>query len=97
MSDYFAAPFSDEDRVLLETVHELADLPRLSDLDADRLQSLTREQRIDFATALFYDRIVNSEEHGPFIREIQSLAQAATPPSLNPLHPGAVDCGDGMG
>ncbi len=39
----------------------------------DRLRILADREGIDFATALLYDRLVTSSEHGPFVRNINAL------------------------
>jgi hypothetical protein len=42
-------------------------------LSSDSLARIARDRGIDFATALFYDRIRRSPEHGPFITEVEAL------------------------
>ena len=65
-------------RVLNEVqlLHEVRQAyPDLSydDLSRERLALLSQERGVDFATALFYDRIGQSVRHGSFIREVDSL------------------------
>ena len=47
-------------------------------LSATFLAKIAQERGVDFATALFYNRIRNSNEHGPFINEIDSLIPIPT-------------------
>jgi hypothetical protein len=47
--------------------------PSWRELTVDRLCVLTNREGIDFATALLYDRLVTSCEHGAFIRNINAL------------------------
>jgi hypothetical protein len=42
-------------------------------LSSDGLAQIARDRGVDFATALFYDRIRRSQEHGPFITEVEAL------------------------
>jgi hypothetical protein len=42
-------------------------------LSSDALARIARDRGIDFATALFYDRIRRSPEHGPFIAEVEEI------------------------
>lgn len=46
------------------------------------LAQLTREHGVDFATALWYDRVRNAEPHQAFIQAVEALdADAALPPT----------------
>jgi hypothetical protein len=49
--------------------------PELSyaDLSTAVLAQITRKHTTDFATALFYDRIRRSPEHGPFISSLEAI------------------------
>ncbi len=62
------------DEVML--LHEAREsYPELSyaDLTGEQLARLTKERGVDFATALFYDRVRRSREHGPFIRDLEAI------------------------
>ncbi len=70
------------DRALL--VHAAAQ-PRWPDwreLDADTLGGIARTRGLDFATALLFDRLARSPEHGPALRRTWSPTQAASFPPL---------------
>src|SRR3712207_5662378 len=66
-------PASNELRLLHEARTTYAGL-RYADLSAELLARITRERGVDFATALLYDRIRRSLEHGAFIRDVEALA-----------------------
>ncbi|HMC67132.1 MAG TPA: hypothetical protein VKI65_19510 [Gemmataceae bacterium] len=51
----------------------------LADLTVDAVRSISRHQGIDFATALLYDRLLRSPEHGSFIQRLESLPGTANP------------------
>ncbi len=63
------------------------------ELTAARLRQVAEREGLDFATALLYDRLRRSPEHGPFMRRVQSApAEAPTPgdgPATLVLVPGA--------
>jgi hypothetical protein len=48
-------------------------LPNLHELDSISLCDVSRREGIDFATALLYDRVCRSEQHGAFIQSIEQL------------------------
>src|SRR5579859_6018916 len=56
----------------------------LDDLMPAALQRIAAAEGIDFATALIFDRIVNSPRHGPFIRALESSMPACSSPQLAP-------------
>src|SRR5687768_2772923 len=60
----------------MRLLHEVrAAEPRLdyAALTRERLAALARERGIDFATALYYDRIRRSPPHGPFIEALEAI------------------------
>jgi hypothetical protein len=65
----------------------------LADLTPERLRSVAAAEGTDLATALLYDRIVKSPEHGPSIERLDSLGdddECAVPPNtLLAIAPGA--------
>jgi hypothetical protein len=65
-------PPTDPERALLERAAAWPSYPSWRELDADVLRHVAAREGIDFATALLYDRIVRSPEHGPFIRSVWS-------------------------
>lgn len=44
------------------------------DFTHEMIQQITRREGIEFATALLYDRLRSSAQHGPFIRAIDSIS-----------------------
>jgi hypothetical protein len=65
----------------------------LADLTPERLRAVAAAEGTDFATALLYERIVRSPEHGPFVERLDALADDGdlVPPSntLLAVAPGA--------
>jgi hypothetical protein len=65
----------------------------LAELTPERLRAIAAAEGTDFATALLYDRIVNSPEQGPFIERVESLGDeddiAVPPNTLLAVAPGA--------
>jgi hypothetical protein len=61
---------SDLDRELLDRAAWFPAPHSWRELTVPVLQQLARRHGIEFATALLYDRIVRSPEHGPFIRAL---------------------------
>lgn len=60
----------------IRLLHEASTVyPELSyaRLSTEVLARIIQERGVDFATALFYDRIRRSPEHGPFITEVEAL------------------------
>jgi hypothetical protein len=69
-----APPFcSDSDRELLDRAAEWPEFLSWKELTQPVLARLARERGIDFATALLYDRLRRSPEHGPLIRRVDEL------------------------
>jgi hypothetical protein len=71
----------DAERELLARVAEWPHFCDWRDLTYPVLARLAAEQGMDFATALLYDRLRRSTDHGPFIRRIDELL--AGPPSFD--------------
>ncbi|HEX8968515.1 MAG TPA: hypothetical protein VF937_11580, partial [Chloroflexota bacterium] len=65
-------PPVDEPRLLHE-VSATGDSPAYTALTNGFLQRLSAERGVDFATALLYDRVRRSAEHGQFIHDVESL------------------------
>ena len=57
-------------------------LPDLSDCTRENLKELAAERGLDFATALLYDRVRRSAQHGAFITEIEALVEQEVEPDL---------------
>src|SRR5262245_29149983 len=66
---------SDYERQLLARVAAWPEYPHWRELTATVLRQVTACYGIDFATALLYDRILSSSEHGPFIEHVRSTAE----------------------
>lgn len=67
-----AAEAVDELRLRHEARRAYPEL-RYADLTRDRLAEIAGERGVDFATALFHERLRTSDEHGAFIREIDAV------------------------
>jgi hypothetical protein len=65
----------------MERAARSLELPALGDCTEENLRELARRKGIDFATALFYDRVRRSPQHRPFIERIES--PDAPPPRLD--------------
>jgi hypothetical protein len=67
-------PLSDEgERRLLDRAARWPGHASWSDLTAEELRRVAEREGIDFATALLYDRVRRSPEHGPFIRRLEAV------------------------
>src|SRR5260370_42151730 len=64
---------------LLERAADWPDHATLESLTAETLQQITKNEGIDFATALFFERFRKSPRHGDFIRRTNSLRQSSSP------------------
>src|SRR5262245_40216816 len=51
----------------------------LAESTPERVRTIAAAEGPDFATALLYDRIVGSTEHGPFIERLDALAEGNDP------------------
>ncbi len=61
------------DEILRDRVSRWPADPSWRGLTVERLRNIAEAEGIDFATALLYDRLVWSAEHGPFIRGLDAL------------------------
>jgi hypothetical protein len=78
--------YAEDERDLLARVAGWPECASLSELTHSVLTRLAHEQGMDFATALLYDRLRRSEQHGPFIRRVDELlSQPPEPASLDAL------------
>jgi len=80
------------DDALLERAARLHEHPSLSDLTLGFLQRLAEEEGIDFATALLYDRLIRSPQHGPGVAHIEAPPETPVgrrPPITLAIVPGA--------
>jgi hypothetical protein len=103
--DPFGARAVDEVRLLHEAAQAYPGVT-YADLTNETLVEITAARGVDFATALFYDRIRRSPEHGAFIARTESLdlgpaarhrcaagPSSPRPPSTPSFLPrGATDC-----
>ncbi len=79
----FLSEISQSERELLDRAGRWEQHATLSSLTAPVLQEISRGQGIDFATALLYDRVRNSPQHSPFIRQAE-VGQQNFPECLAP-------------
>ncbi len=90
MTHFFPEPADADERALFERVRQW-DGPRgLDALTPEMLRELTAREGCDFATALLHRRIVDSEMHGPFLRELGNGANESPRPDVRvAIVPGA--------
>ena len=69
-----------DDQPLLTRVAAWPMYPCWTELTQSRLGEITAAEGLDFATALLYDRLRSSEQHGPFISRLEQLI--VKPPPL---------------
>jgi len=81
-TDSRCAPSSE--RLLHQRAAAWPKWPTLDELTAAHLRETSASEGIDFATALLYDRLRYSADHGAFIERIDALRQS--PSSLPQLH-----------
>ena len=70
----------EDERALLDRVAQYPEYQCWIDLTAETLRRIAVEEGIDFATALLYDRVSRSRDHGPFIERLNALRQAKCEP-----------------
>jgi hypothetical protein len=68
---------NESDESILARANRWRDDVEWSDLGANRLLEISQFESTDFAAALFYNRLVHSAEHGPFIRRIDAMPASA--------------------
>ena len=69
---------------LFSRVGRAGSLPELQELDFPTLESLTEREGVDFATALLYLRLRQSNEHGPWIEALEREPDHHCPHSPGP-------------
>jgi hypothetical protein len=83
----------DHERALLARASDWPQHRELAELTVQVLSDVAAREGIDFATALLYERVCASHEHGPFIRAIDDLlddtSPVADPPFRLAIVPGA--------
>ena len=62
------------ERMMLRRAAAWEDHPSWRGLSVEVLREVAEREGIDFATALVYDRLLGSPEHGPFIERVRSAA-----------------------
>jgi hypothetical protein len=67
------------ERELLDRASDWPDPINLAELTVDELRAVAEREGIDFATALLYQRVCASEQHGPFIQAIDELLDDTGP------------------
>jgi hypothetical protein len=70
----------ESESALLQRAADWKEHQSLEFLDAKTLSQITRDEGIDFATALLFDRFQNSSRHVEFIRRIDSLRTSSPAP-----------------
>jgi hypothetical protein len=75
------------ERGLLERAARWPELASCAEVTVEAVRDVAAREGIDFATALLYDRVRRSPEHGPFIERLEALAG---PPAGPPRTPAAV-------
>src|SRR5262249_47043949 len=68
-----AGVVSDDERALLTQAEESPDCRSWSEVTREPLAKVAAERGLDFATALLYQRLRQSDRHGPFIRRVNEL------------------------
>ncbi len=66
---------ADDERELLERAASYPDYREFSDLDDEAVRQITRREGVDFATALLFDRLVRSADHGSSIQRIHAYRE----------------------
>ena len=78
------------DRDLLTHAATSTDCPTLRDCTASQIINVARDQGIEFATALLYDRVLRSPENGTFFQQVNASRRAIVGnPPLVGIIPGA--------
>jgi hypothetical protein len=80
MNPAFTATADAAEKALLQRAADWPEYSSLADLTADVLERLTREQGVDFATALLFDRLRKSPANARFIERIDALREFPRPP-----------------
>lgn len=89
MKHFFPEPADASERILFARV-EKWDGPRaLRELTPEMLRELTAREGCDFATALLHRSIVESEQHGAFLRALTERTTHGTPDGTVAIVPGA--------
>jgi hypothetical protein len=82
--------FFTEDKDLLARAAAWEECPNLADCPPLKLAEVTRQQGLEFATALLYDRVLRSPDNRAFFRKVQSGDPSAPfPPTRVGIVPGA--------
>jgi hypothetical protein len=68
---------TDVERALLDRAAQWPTCTALSDLSAEALRDVAAREGIDFATALVYERVVRSPEHGPILERLWTAPASA--------------------
>src|SRR5690348_5027632 len=68
---------TDAERRLLDRAARWTEFATLDELSADALCALADREGIDFATAVLFDRVVRSPEHGPPLERLRSFPATA--------------------
>jgi hypothetical protein len=66
------------ERQLLQRATHWPEYSHWSELTVAALQRVAQQHGVDFATALLYDRLLHSAEHGPFMERLEKLSREET-------------------
>lgn len=66
------------ERALWDEAARCPELPTLGECTRENLKSLAERRGVDFATALVYDRVRRSPQHGSFIEQLETLIGTAS-------------------
>lgn len=90
MTHFFPEPADSYEREVLERVTRTDGPESLDALTPEVLCNLTVREGCDFATALLHRRIVESEQHGPFLRGLTKMRESSHTPRVTvAIIPGA--------
>ena len=83
MMDLLARP--EDERDLLARASRWPEHRDWKDLSEETLRQVAAAEGLDFATALLFDRIVQSKEHGPFIERLRAMPEPKAPVGHTPI------------
>src|SRR5262245_40285319 len=89
LKHFFPEPASASERALFARVEQWGGPPGLDQLTPELLRDLTAREDCDFASTLLHRRIVQSERHGPFLRNLSEARGPSAPPNTVAIVPGA--------
>ncbi len=79
VTHFFPEPANGDERELFQSIARWDGPRELAVLTPEMLRELTARHGCDFATALLHRRIVESDAHSPFLRELRNEPSSAPP------------------